>query len=236
MRFTLDSLFSLYIRYGLKMGIACGMAYGISYLIGSPYGIWAVVSAVIAMQLNVAESVQAGIARIGGTAVGAAIGVALLLVTPQTPLFMGVAVVCAAVACGYLLRFTSLAGSMAIAAIVVALTGAQHLTQGYQEAISFGLLRVGEIAVGVGCAFVVSVLLWPVRLVDTLRADLGMQFRESARLLDTLLTSFLDRQKPLSYDILQNIESRIWDNHERLSKARKHESYLYHYEHNVMSV
>lgn len=231
-----NGFFSLYARYGLKVGIACGLAYAASHFIGAPYAIWAVVSAIVAMQLNVADSLQAGLARFGATALGAAIGVGLLLLTPQTPFYMGLAMVGASVVCGYLARYTQIAGAMAIASVVVMLTGAQHLASGYQEAVTFGLMRVAEIAIGVGSAFLVSVMLWPVRLVDTLRADLGMQFRESARLLDTLLASFLDKQQGLPYDILRGIESKIWDNHERLSRARKHESFLYHYEHRIMDV
>lgn len=235
MLFNPDSTFSLYLRYGIKVGIAAGLAYVISYFLASPYAIWAVVSAVVAMQLNVADSLQTGLVRFSGTALGAVIGVGLLLATPQTPLFYGSAVVLAAVCCGYLLRYTPLAGPMTIAAIVVLLSGAQHLPAGHQEAISFGLMRVVEIAIGVGSAFLVSLVLWPVRLMDTLRTDLGLQFRESARLLDTLLTAFLNRQTALPYEILSSIENKIWDNHERLSRARKHESFLFHYEHHVMS-
>lgn len=236
MRYTLDTVFSLYVRYGLKVGIACGLAYVVSHFFGAPYAIWAVVAALVAMQLNVADSLQTGLVRVGGTALGAAFGVILLLVTPQTPLLMGVSMVSASIVCAYLVRYTQMAVPMAIAAIVVLLAGAQHMSSGYQDAISFGLMRVAEIAIGVGSAFLVSLLLWPVRLVDTLRADLGMQFRESARLLDTILSSFMDKQKALPYDILRGIESKMWDNHERLSRARKHESYLYHYEHRVMSI
>lgn len=73
------------------------------------------------------------------------------------------------------------------------------------------------------------------RLVDTLRADLGMQFLEGARLLDTLINAFLAGE-PQPYTMLSGIEGKIWDNHERLNKARKHESILFNYEHKVMSV
>ncbi len=229
-------LFSLYLRYGLKTGIACVLAYTVSFIVGAPYAIWAVVSTVVAMQMNVADSLQVGILRFGGTVLGAALGVGLLLTVPLTPAAMGVAVFCVASACAYLTRFTSLAAPVSIAAMVVLLTGTQHLPAGYWDAASFGLMRVMEIAIGVGSAFLVSLLLWPVRLVDTLRADLSLQFQESARLMDSLLIAFLDRQQTLPYAVIQSIEGKIWNNHERLSKARKHESFLYRYEHRVMDV
>jgi hypothetical protein len=50
-----------------------------------------------------------------------------------------------------------------------------------------------------------------------------------------LLGAFLNGGT-LPYSLLSGIESKIWDNHERLSKARKHESFLFHYEHRVMNV
>lgn len=230
-----NALFALYSRYGVKMGVACLLSYGISYLTGAEYALWAVVSTIVAMQINVAESLQAGLMRMGGTLIGALIGVSLLLVTPESiPVLVG-SVFVITVVCGYLTRYSNLWSATSIAAVVVLLAGSQHLDAGSTDAASFGLMRVVEIAIGVGCAFFVSLVLWPVRLMDTLRADLALQFLEGARLLDTLLTSFLSGETQ-PYTLLVGIEGKIWDNHERLNKARKHESLLYHYEHAVMNV
>lgn len=235
MKISLDMFFPLYLRYGIKMGVACALAYAVSYAIGSPYGVWAVVAAVIAMQVNVAESLNAGLLRITGTVIGAAAGVLLLVALPENPLTLAAAVFCIAAVCGYLSRYTTVWPATAIAAVVVLFTGSQQIGSGTAGAIAFGLMRVAEIAIGVGSAFLVSLLLWPVRLVDTLRTDISMQFQESARLVDVLLDAFLSG-KSLPYTLLHSIEGKIWDNHERLNKARKHESFLYHYEHKVMNV
>lgn len=230
-----DPYCPLYMRYGLKLGVACLLSYGISYLTGAEYALWAVVSTIVAMQINVAESLQAGLIRIGGTAVGAAVGVGLLLATPDTAPFLVASVFCITVFCGYLTRYSPLWSATSIAAVVVLLAGSQHLDAGGADAASFGLMRVVEIAIGVGCAFFVSLVLWPVRLMDTLRADLSLQFLEGARLLDTLLESFRSGETQ-PYTLLSGIEGKIWDNHERLNKAQKHESLLFHYEHAVMNV
>ncbi|MDL2316347.1 FUSC family protein, partial [Desulfovibrio sp. OttesenSCG-928-A18] len=234
----LNGFFSLYLRYGLKVGIACALSYGLSTLLGSPYAVWAVVAAIVAMQINVADSLQAGALRLTGTILGAAVGVTLLLTLPKTQLVMGLAVFAVSAVCGYLARYTNRSSAISIAAMVVFFTGAQLLSTagGTREAVTFGLMRVLEIAIGVGSAFLVSILLWPVRLVDTLRADLCLQFLESARLLDAIVNSFLAGQQQLPYSMLQSIETKIWDNHERLSRARKHESFLYRYEHKTMSI
>ncbi len=229
-------LSSLYTRFGLKVGIACVVGYAFSHWIGSPYPVWSVVSTIIAMQINVAESVQAGLMRITGTVIGAAIGIGLLLAVPKTPFWMGVSIFVITVVCAFLTRYSNRYNAVSIAATVVLLTGALYSKSGYEEAVTFGLMRVAEICIGVGSAFLVSVVLWPVRLVDTLRADLGLQFLECARLLDTLLSAFLARQQQQPYTLIAGIESKVWENHERLSKARKHESLLYHYEHGVMAI
>lgn len=233
---ALNRLFPLYLRYGVKMGIAAALAWALSYLLGSEYGIWAVVAAIVAMQINVAESLHMGMQRVLGTVLGAGLGVVLLLLMPKTPLFMCLAVFGIALGFGYLTRFSSVSPVAAIAAVVVLFAGTEQMTLGYGDAVSFGLMRVLEIAIGVGSAFLVSLVLWPVRLVDTLRADLSLQFHEGARLLDAVLNSFLSDQHPLPYSLLKNIESRIWDNHERLAKVQRHESILYHYEHRVMKI
>lgn len=227
--------FYLYARYGVKMGAACLLSYGISYLAGLEYAPWAVVSTIVAMQINLAESLQAGIMRLGGTLIGAVVGVSLLLVTSNSLPILVTCVFCITVLCGYLTRYSPLWVATSIAAVVVLLAGSQHLDAGASDAVSFGLLRVVEITIGVGCAFFISLVLWPVRLMDTMRVDLSMQFLEVARLLDILLEAFLAGE-PQPYTMLEGIEGRIWDNHERLNKARKHESLLYHYEHKVMNV
>ena len=224
------------MRYGIKMGVGCALAYGASALVGSPYAIWAVVSTIIAMQINIADSLQAGVLRLTGTCLGAAVGVLLLLTLPQTPLPVAIALFCIVMSCAYLTRYSNLFSAVSIASVVVLFSGVQHMALGSAEAISFGLMRVTEIAIGVGSAFLVSLVLWRVRLMDTLRADLDLQFLESARLFDTILSSFLSGQEQLPYSLLKSIEDKIWNNHERLSKARKHESRLYRYEHKIMEI
>lgn len=234
---VLNKFFPLYVRYGIKVGIACLLAYAFSLSIGSQYSVWAIVATIVAMQLNVADSLQAGALRFTGTVFGAAIGVLLLLTLPANPWFLAAAVFFTCALCGYLARYTNLSSAISIAAMVVFVTGSELVSKaGYFEAVSFGLTRVLEIAIGVGSAFFVSLVLWPVRLMDTLKTDLGLQFLECARLLDSLLNAFLSGQQHLPYTVLGNMEKKTWDNHERLSRARKHESFLFHYQHNVMSV
>lgn len=234
MRMRFGRLFSLYFRYSIKVGAACLMAYALSYAMGSHYAVWAVVSTIIAMQVNVAESLQAGINRVAGTVLGAVVGVVLLVTLPKDPYIFGAAIVGISMICAYLSRYGVRWSLASIAAVIVLLSGASLLPEGYDAAVSFGLMRVAEIVIGVGSAFAVGLLLWPVRLLDTLRADLGLQFHECARLTDSLIGSFLKDQQSLPTDLLEDIEARVWSNHERLDKTRKHESFIFRYDHGIM--
>ncbi len=236
MRIPSNFLQQLYARHALKVGAACLLAYGLSLIIGAHFSVWAVVSAVIAMQMNVAESFLIGVNRIIGTLLGACLGIALLLFLPKTPHGLAVGVLVIVVPFGYLTRYGPKWSAASIAASIVLLSGASVVGEGHGEAIFFGLARVGEIIIGVCSAFVISLLLWPVRLVDTLRADLGLQYAECARLTDALISSFLKDQGSHSTDLLESIEAKAWTNHERLSKTRKHESALFRYDHRLMEV
>lgn len=230
------SLLPLYIRYAVKVGIACLAAYCLSFLIGSHYAVWAVVSTIIAMQVNVAESLLAGINRIIGTVVGAASGVLLLLVLPKDPYSVGAGVLGITCVYAYLARYGTRWSSASIAAVIVLLSGAALAGEGYEEAVTFGLLRVAEILIGVGCAFAVGLLLWPVRLLDTLRADIGLQYHECARLTDALVSSFLTERHGIPTELLESVESKAWSNHERLNKTRKHESLMFRRTHGIVEV
>jgi len=66
------------LRHGLKTGIAAVLAYGLACLFHLKYGYWAALSAVIVMQVYVADSVQMCLYRFSGTAVGAVIGMAAM--------------------------------------------------------------------------------------------------------------------------------------------------------------
>ena len=228
--------FSLYARYGLKTGIACVLAYAASIAIGSSYAVWAVVSAVIATQINVADSIQAGLLRSAGTVLGALTGILLLCIVPATHFSAGVTVFFLCTGFGFLTVVNAKVSSNAcIAASIVLLMGLAVGKTAPVGAAVFGLMRMAEIILGVGCAFVVSFWVWPNRLMDTLRTDLSLQFEECARILGALMEAILDQQRHFPEKPLEDLEKRVRENHERLTRAKKHESILYRFEHAIMN-
>ncbi len=237
MAVPLGKLFPPSVRFGLKVGIACTIAYTVSYFLSSPHAVWAVVSSVVAMQINVADSIQAGLQRIAGTIIGAILGIsALLTIPPNSISLIGLGIFILTAACGVLTPRNNRYSMVSIASVIVFLTGISMTHENYQGAIVFGLARIFEIAIGVGVAFLVSMLLWPVRLLDTLRTDMNQQFAESAALLDTITAAFLGQQEHIESTTLEAISAKVWANHAQLIKTRKHESYLYQYEDHVMEV
>ncbi len=211
-----------HVRHGVKTGLATVLAYALTDLLGLPMGFWAVLSAVIVMQINVADSISMCVYRFTGTALGAGIGLALLLIVPKTPWAMGGALFIAVGFCAYMTRYSSRYRMAAITTVIVLMAGAHE-----PDPISFSLYRVLEIGVGVACAFAVSVLLWPARAGAALRERLEEQFARAAELYDTVNESFLSRQHPLPDDFLAELDAKVRENRDLLQKALRHERLLY---------
>lgn len=213
---------SAHVRHGVKTGLATVLAYAVTDWLGLPMGFWAVLSAVIVMQINVADSISMCLYRFTGTALGAAIGLALLLVVPKTPWAMGAALFMAVGFCAYMTRYSSRYRMAAITAVIVLLAGAHE-----PDPVTFSLYRVFEIGVGVACAFAVSVLLWPARAGVALRERLQQQFANAAERYDAVNEAFLSRQSPLPDAFLSELDTEVRENRELLQKALRHERLLY---------
>ncbi len=79
------------------------------------------------------------------------------------------------------------------AAITVAIVYLTSLTEDHR--IQFTLFRVAEIGIGVLCAFLVAVVVWPNRTGSALRERLKQQYDELATHYSVLMGNFLSRQK-----------------------------------------
>lgn len=222
---TLADISPAHIRHGIKTGIAAVLSLLLADVLHIQYGYWAVISAVIAMQMNVAEAIEMCLYRFIGTVMGAVMGVIAIMVFPDTPLGNGISVFVTTGLCAFLTRWDPRYRMAAITVSIVILASAGHA-----ERIDVGLFRVLEIAVGVGSAFVVTVTLWPVRAAVGLRRDLAAQAEDCAADLTTLVDHFLARQTHVPADLLDQLARAIPRNRERLSKVRRHESLIYFYD------
>ncbi|MDY0227323.1 MAG: FUSC family protein [Desulfomicrobium apsheronum] len=211
------------IRHGLKTGIAAVLAYGVAHLLDLKFGYCATLSAVIVMQVYVADSVQMCLYRFSGTAVGAAIGLAAILLFPQTQPMTVLALFLSVAFCAYMTRYNARYRMAAITVCIVVLAGYDQ-----DDRIVFGMLRVVEIGVGVAAAFVVSIALWPVRAGTALKARLMMRFGDCARHYEAIMNAFLAMQSGLAPSLLDQFQTDIREDRALFQKVLRHERRMYH--------
>lgn len=195
-----------HVRHGAKVGLASVMAYVLSGWAGLPYAYWAVITTVIVMQMHVADSLRMSIYRFTGTAIGALIGIIMILILPPTPYYTLLGIFVGTGLCAYLTRYNERFRMAAITLAIVFLT-----SLGEPHRIEFTLFRLVEIGVGVLCAFLVSVFIWPNRASGKLRTRLESQYMEAAGYFRMLIGHFLERQKSIDPDLLFDLanESRV---------------------------
>ena len=231
MRVALNSIVPTQVRHGLKTGFAVVLAFIVTHIFGLEMWQWAVVSAVVAMQLTVADAIQSGAHRITGTVIGAALGMGILTILPRGEIWLGVALWLGSAVCASLSQYSPRYTMAALTVVVVLLAGADST-----DTIAVGLGRMLEIAIGVGSALFVSVVLWPIKLVDGLRRDLSNEYNQCAMHLNALVTAFLDRQRAMDFHMLEPLVDNAWNNHEVFLRVRKHESFVFQYDHEVLKV
>ncbi|MFV0420877.1 FUSC family protein [Oleidesulfovibrio sp.] len=220
-----------HVRHGIKTGIAAVLAYLVTQYWGFKFGYWASISAVIVMQMNVADSLQMGWYRFSGTAVGAVIGVFAILAFPDTTPMHMLSLFTSVSFCAYMTRYNARYRMAAITVCIVVLA-----SYGQPEPVQFGIYRVLEIVVGVCSAFLVSILLWPQRVGEVLRERMRSQFAEAARLYEVMLEAFIDSQKVLDPAMLDNFNAGVAEDKTLYHKVASHERLLYHDDVHVLSL
>ncbi|MEA1968380.1 MAG: FUSC family protein [Thermodesulfobacteriota bacterium] len=208
--------------HGLKTALASVLAYGITTFFNLEYGYWALFSTVIVMQVYVADSINMCLYRLSGTIIGAALGVAGLLIFPPTVLWTGVSIFLFIGLCSFMTHYNKRYRMAAITVSIVIMTGLAA-----PDKIDFGLARVLEIGIGIFCAFIVSVLIFPVRMVDLLKKNLKIHAEECADNYDKLLNAFLSGQKNVDENLLEDLSQKVWKNHELYQNIKRHEALIY---------
>ena len=214
---------STHVIHGLKTAFAAVLAYAITILLNLEFGYWAVISTVIVMQVYVADSVKMCLYRFSGTMVGAIIGVAVLILTPKSHFFIGLALFVTISICSFLTRYKTRYRMAAITAVIIIMTGT-HV----DNILTFGLFRVTEICIGIACAFTISVLIFPKRKVDVLKNRLEVQAKACSEKCSILVNAFISKQQNVEETLVDDLVKSVWENHGILEKIRQHESLIYH--------
>lgn len=207
-----------HLRHGLKTGLAAVLAYTVVHGFHLEYGFWGVLSAVIVMQINVADSLWMCWNRLTGTVMGAAIGILTLLALPGPGWPMALGLFLSVGFCAYMTRYNPRFLMAAITVVIIVVAGSEE-----ERRVLFALHRILEIGIGVGSAFLVTVLIWPRRAGSTLRELLRDRFAEAARSYGILVEAFLSKQTTAAPDLLTNVDAMSRQARELLSKALRHE-------------
>jgi uncharacterized membrane protein YccC len=215
-------LISSHVRHGLKVGLASVLSYVVSAWVGMPYAYWAVITTVIVMQMHVADSIEMSLYRFTGTAIGAGMSVLMILVFPPTPGWTLAAIFLGTGVCAYLTRYNA---RYRMAAITLAITFLTSL--GADHRVEFTLFRVAEIGIGVLCAFVVSVAVWPNRTASVLQERLRVQYAQVAANLVLLMDSFLEHQRKVDPDLFFDLARDAQSNRELFNKVYSTERRFY---------
>jgi uncharacterized membrane protein YccC len=160
--------------------------------------------------------------RFTGTAIGAGMSVLMILVFPPTPGWTLAAIFLGTGVCAYLTRYNA---RYRMAAITLAITFLTSL--GADHRVEFTLFRVAEIGIGVLCAFVVSVAVWPNRTASVLQERLRVQYAQVAANLVLLMDSFLEHQRKVDPDLFFDLARDAQSNRELFNKVYSTERRFY---------
>lgn len=172
------------IKLSLRITAAGIITYVIVQLLGLAQGYWAVLTAVIVMQASLGGSLKAMLDRLAGTIAGAVAGIVVVLIVPRTGVVTtGLALLLALVPLSALVAFKPAYRVAPVTAVIVVLIA-------HGPALSTGLARAFEIALGTVIAFAVALLFLPSRayplLLEAARDALAAIAGQVATLLDNL--------------------------------------------------
>ncbi|WP_147820138.1 FUSC family protein [Salidesulfovibrio onnuriiensis] len=212
-----------HLVHALKTGLAAAIAFGVAEVFKLHFAYWASLSAVIVMQINVADSLQMCWYRFSGTAVGAVIGILVILIFPETTAMTYLGLFLSVAFCAYMTRYNNRYKMAAITVTIVVLA-----SLGSPERVTYGLFRVLEIGIGVGSAFLVSLLLLPQRVGLALERRLTERFCQCAAHYNALMEGFLSLQEHLDPHMLDGFTANLRKDRELYNKVLKHERIIYH--------
>jgi uncharacterized membrane protein YccC len=183
-------------RGGLKQAgrtaVAAILTQLVVTLLGLTQGYWAVITAIIVMQANLGGSIRAGWFRLAGTAVGALTGaLAASCFGNHSLVALGLALLVTLSVCTLLPRLRQSSRVAGITVAIVILAGHPD-----DSALTLGLSRFVEIALGIVMALGVSAFLFPSRASAAVSRGLAKVFEDLASLFGVVVEGRLREEYP----------------------------------------
>ena len=167
---------SRHIKQGLKTGIAGLITYAIYIGFHLPEGYWAVFTALVVTQANLGASWKAALYRTAGSTAGAFAAALVMPVVGIGPVRTGLILFGLSALFAFLTTIHPSFNAAGFTAALVLLLGSQ------MQPWHLAWLRVLYTVLGAVIAFLVGVLVWPVRARDHLRTEIADFLDSSARL------------------------------------------------------
>jgi hypothetical protein len=164
----------------LRAALALGLAVLLTRITRVEHSFWVVLGTLSVLRSNALGTGRTALLAIGGTVVGFVIAAVLTLAIGPSAVALWVTLPIVAFLAAYVPTAVSfLVGQAAFTLFVVVLFDLLQ-PQGWR----LGLVRVEDIALGVGVSLVVAVLLWPRGARGQLRSALAAMYRADAACLD----------------------------------------------------
>ncbi len=186
-------------RTAARTAIASLISLCIVLIYRFPEGYWALITCLVMTQASVGASIDKGVSRTVGTLVACILAVAILAPLNQDPLPFLVSTftiisVSAYLGSGTIYPYAFVIGGVTL--VIVAVLG----FQGQNASVSTGLVRTGEIIVGVVVSWFCAFAIWPRLASDQLDEQIQATLASTAHAFDTAATFILaGRPPPRSY-------------------------------------
>jgi uncharacterized membrane protein YccC len=173
------SIRSVWFRNSLRGAIALAVAVAVADLTGVQHGFWVVFGTLSVLRTSAAATGSTALRALSGTAIGFAIGAALLLAIGTGPDALWAALPVAVLVAAYAPGTAPFAVGQAAFTVTVVVIFNLLVPVGWQV----GLLRIEDVALGCAVSAVIGILFWPRGAGGIVGADLADAFRSGASYL-----------------------------------------------------
>jgi uncharacterized membrane protein YccC len=181
---------SVWVRNSLRAALALGLAVLLTRVTRVEHSFWVVLGTLSVLRSNALATGRTALLAIAGTVVGFVVAVALTLAIGTSEVALWITLPIVAFLAAYVPTAVSfLVGQAAFTLFVVVLFDLLQ-PQGWR----LGLVRLEDVALGVGVSLLVAVLLWPRGARGQLRSALAALYRADAACLDAAFGYLLGRR------------------------------------------